>query len=435
MTRLTRIERRQGQRAHRVEARRRAQHFRYRIHDDGRRRDVAVDAARDLLCNAGRTLNLDRIVGLRRAQIRFHVQPDHRLPLAIPNTVLNDPAHVAGIHGEELARDRDRGQLRLNLVRDPIERPAEGIGDHRDRFRQPHVPHGAVVDFLLKLFGREPRADLLLERQAANPRVLNAVHGDAIHALADGGERDRQRIHREPGVHAGAEHADFRLLRHRVNLPRQPNVRVTGVRQLLGGRHDRGLRFEDRFNLRHHLLDRRARAEDHHISLGGFQCLGRIGGHLHAKALRQTDHVAQVAADLDGIDVDGADYLESRTCGDLFDDGGPNRSKPEMHHANVGHSRELYSPSMPADHPGGLTRDHVIWAYRLLLDRDPENEDVIAPKLAGSGDTRELRHHLMTSAEFRRKNLDYAHTNDRTIVITELETPHGPVRLFVDLAD
>ena len=22
-------------------------------------------------------------------------------------------------------------------------------------------------------------------------------------------------------------------------------------------------------------------------------------------------------------------------------------------------------------HPGGLTREHVVWAYRLLLDRDP----------------------------------------------------------------
>src|SRR6185436_9584780 len=87
------------------------------------------------------------------------------------------------------------------------------------------------------------------------------------------------------------------------------------------------------------------------------------------------------------------------------------------------------------EHSGGLTRDHVIWAYRLLLDRDPENDDVIGPKLAGSRDTRELRHHLMTSAEFREKNQDYAHTNDRTIVIKELESPAGPVRLFVDLAD
>lgn len=85
-------------------------------------------------------------------------------------------------------------------------------------------------------------------------------------------------------------------------------------------------------------------------------------------------------------------------------------------------------------HPGGLTRDHVVWAYRLLLDRDPESEDVIAPKLAGSRDTRELRHHLMTSAEFQDKNRDYAHSNDRTVVITELGGPGNP-RLFVDLAD
>ena len=89
---------------------------------------------------------------------------------------------------------------------------------------------------------------------------------------------------------------------------------------------------------------------------------------------------------------------------------------------------------MATDHPGGLTRDHVVWAYRLLLDRDPENEDVIGPKLAGSRDTRELRHHLMTSAEFQDKNRDYAHTNDRTIVIKELDGP-GSARLFVDLSD
>jgi len=89
---------------------------------------------------------------------------------------------------------------------------------------------------------------------------------------------------------------------------------------------------------------------------------------------------------------------------------------------------------MATDHAGGLTRDHVVWAYRLLLDRDPENDDVIGPKLAGSRDTRELRHHLMTSAEFQDKNRDYAHTNDRTVIIKELGGP-GSVRLFVDLSD
>ena len=87
-----------------------------------------------------------------------------------------------------------------------------------------------------------------------------------------------------------------------------------------------------------------------------------------------------------------------------------------------------------SDHPRGLTRDHVVWAYRLLLDRDPESEDVIGPKLAGSRDTRELRHHLMTSAEFLDKNRDYAHTNDSTVLIKELHGP-GSARLFVDLSD
>jgi FkbM family methyltransferase len=87
---------------------------------------------------------------------------------------------------------------------------------------------------------------------------------------------------------------------------------------------------------------------------------------------------------------------------------------------------------MADSHPGGLTRDHVVWAYRLLLDRDPESDDVIGPKLAGSANTAELRHHLITSAEFRQKNPDFAQTNDRTIVIKEIAPG---VRLLIDLSD
>jgi FkbM family methyltransferase len=90
------------------------------------------------------------------------------------------------------------------------------------------------------------------------------------------------------------------------------------------------------------------------------------------------------------------------------------------------------APQDTPPHAGGLTREHVVWAYRLLLDRDPENEDVIGPKLAGSSNTIELRRHLMTSAEFQCKNPDYAHTNDRTIVIKELD---AGVRLLIDLSD
>ena len=87
---------------------------------------------------------------------------------------------------------------------------------------------------------------------------------------------------------------------------------------------------------------------------------------------------------------------------------------------------------MAPEDSGGLTRDHVVWAYRLLLDRDPESEDVIGPKLVGSRTTAELRHHLITSAEFRGKNPDFAHMNDSTVVIKEIAPG---VRLFIDLSD
>lgn len=80
----------------------------------------------------------------------------------------------------------------------------------------------------------------------------------------------------------------------------------------------------------------------------------------------------------------------------------------------------------------GLTREHVIWAYRILLDRDPESEDVIAPKVRGFRTTRELRSEIVTSEEYQQKNRDFAQSNERNLVIKELE---GGVRLVIDLAD
>ncbi len=79
-----------------------------------------------------------------------------------------------------------------------------------------------------------------------------------------------------------------------------------------------------------------------------------------------------------------------------------------------------------------LTRDHIVWAYRILLDRDPESEAVIAPKLRGYQSTRQLRADIVTSREYQEKNRDFAQANDRTIVIKEL---NGGLRLFVDLSD
>jgi FkbM family methyltransferase len=80
----------------------------------------------------------------------------------------------------------------------------------------------------------------------------------------------------------------------------------------------------------------------------------------------------------------------------------------------------------------GLTRDHVVWAYRILLDRDPESEDVILPKMRGYQNTRDLRNDIVTSAEYHEKNRDYAQMNERTLVIREIAPG---LRLVIDLAD
>jgi FkbM family methyltransferase len=79
-----------------------------------------------------------------------------------------------------------------------------------------------------------------------------------------------------------------------------------------------------------------------------------------------------------------------------------------------------------------ITRDHVVWAYRLLLDRDPESEDAIQPKLRAWKTTSELRADLVSSAEYKLKNPDHALSSESTIVIKPL--PSG-LRLCLDLSD
>ena len=79
-----------------------------------------------------------------------------------------------------------------------------------------------------------------------------------------------------------------------------------------------------------------------------------------------------------------------------------------------------------------LTREHVIWGYRLFLDREPENESVIEEKIATNRGTRQLRTNFMLSPEFGKNNPDLTLFNDRNIVIKELD---GKLRLFVDTSD
>lgn len=83
-------------------------------------------------------------------------------------------------------------------------------------------------------------------------------------------------------------------------------------------------------------------------------------------------------------------------------------------------------------HDNPLTRDHVVWAYRLLLDRDPESEDAITPKLRAWRTAKELRTDIMASAEFMLKNPDPARASRSTVVIKPLA---NGARVCIDLSD
>jgi FkbM family methyltransferase len=80
-----------------------------------------------------------------------------------------------------------------------------------------------------------------------------------------------------------------------------------------------------------------------------------------------------------------------------------------------------------------ITREDVTWAFRLLLDREPEDSHVVEQFAAALSSRRELRMALLQSEEFRTRNpLDAAYSSDSCVVIAEMEPG---LRLFVDLSD
>jgi FkbM family methyltransferase len=79
-----------------------------------------------------------------------------------------------------------------------------------------------------------------------------------------------------------------------------------------------------------------------------------------------------------------------------------------------------------------LTRDDIAWACRILLDREPRDDDEIEAWIQGCSSRRALRAAIVASEEYERRNPDLAATTERTLVITERD---AGLRLVVDLSD
>src|SRR5882757_2876650 len=79
-----------------------------------------------------------------------------------------------------------------------------------------------------------------------------------------------------------------------------------------------------------------------------------------------------------------------------------------------------------------IQNDDVRWAYLLLLDREPEDDRVVAEKLELLSSRRELRTAVLLSSEFRAANPEIAGFTEHCTVIKE--TTFGK-RIFLDLKD
>ena len=80
-----------------------------------------------------------------------------------------------------------------------------------------------------------------------------------------------------------------------------------------------------------------------------------------------------------------------------------------------------------------ITPELVRWAYRLFLDREPDDEEWVIAIAKEIQSTRELRRNLMISPEFRERNQEFLRlANAKTVVIAELGEG---LRIHLDLAD
>jgi len=181
---------------------------------------------------------------------------------------------------------------RNDIVDDAIEPASHGVSNHLNRFSESHMADGASLHLRLELLARQPRANLLLKREPANPRILHAFDGDPIDPLAYRRQGDRQRIHREPRIHAGAQHRHPGLASRRVDTPGHRSVRSRRIRRLLRGRHDRHAMLEHFLELRDHRAQRRTGAEHRDVWLAGPDGRANRIHDLHAKTTTETDHVS-----------------------------------------------------------------------------------------------------------------------------------------------
>ena len=171
------------------------------------------------------------------------------------------------------------------------------------------MPQNSLLDFSLKLGLGETGADLLLERNPPERRVLNAFHRHLANRLADAGHGNRQEIHQKSGIDSRCQYGNAVLFRQFVDLARYSRIRLPRIAQLLAGRYDMNAKRQHLFQLVGDSRQSRTGRQQHHIRGLPRQRLGDIRLHRDAQR-RQARQYADILADFGRIGVHRADNLQ-----------------------------------------------------------------------------------------------------------------------------
>ncbi len=147
------------------------------------------------------------------------------------------------------------------------------------------MSHSAGVHFIFELFHGHPGANFSLKRAAPNRGVLTARHVDAVYALADSGQVERQGIHQKAGVYACPQSGFARFFGGFINTSGFFRVRQPGKREFFGGRNYVQPGVQNFSNLALKKVKAGAGGVKDHVGFCVSQSLGQSFGNLEARRL------------------------------------------------------------------------------------------------------------------------------------------------------
>src|SRR5499427_6621877 len=166
---------------------------------------IAVRAAADDDVEGRITVDDDGVARVGCADRHLEVEADDLPAAAHADRRLAQARHPAGFDAGAF------GDHRIDRRPDVVQHQAEAETDQRARFGEAAVPEAARGDAGSELVDGQAGADLGAQRAAPLGGVDDARDLDVIDADAGGRQRQRQAIHHEAGIDAGADDGDARL--------------------------------------------------------------------------------------------------------------------------------------------------------------------------------------------------------------------------------